>query len=59
MKVKRIDNNHIKIVFDNDEENKPFREALGWNEKYGLLEIICELKGYYVEDYNKLSNNNK
>ena len=44
MKVKRIDNNHIKIIFDNDEENKPFREALGWNEKIRIIGNYLRIK---------------
>lgn len=54
MKVKRLDDNHIQIIFDNDDESKPFREALQWNNKYELVDITCELKSYGIIDYNEI-----
>jgi len=50
MQVKRINENHIEILFEDEGESKVFREALRWNDKYTLKSIICELKGYSIPD---------
>ncbi len=50
MKVIRINENHIQIY--PEEQMNIFVDALGWSSKKKLNSIVCELKGYGVDDEN-------
>ena len=48
MKIIRLNDNHIKIIVE--ENQKIFEDALSWRDKGTLIEVICELKGYALEN---------
>ena len=40
----------FRILPETDEEQKQLETALGWKNPNTLMEIICKLKGYGIEE---------
>jgi len=50
MKINRVDEFTLEIIFEDEEESEPFRKAIGWDDDYTLLFLQLELKSFGVPD---------